>query len=359
MQVDQLIEDDLERPADPVSTGGPQSLVRWEQLGRRGRMFIASGPTEAEIADFLGAPAKRPLRVYVGLGAAPTPEARAALALEEMKRVGAFDRSLIVIVTPTGTGWVDEAAVDALEYLHRGDTAIVAQQYSYLSSYVSVMLEPGYAQTSAAALFRAVHGYWRTLPRDRRPKLFLHGLSLGSYGSEQSMQVYDILGDLVSGAVWSGPTYANPLWLRFLRERTPGSPPWLPKLGDGSLVRFMNQGNPPTIPGAEWGPVRLVYLQYASDPVTFFSPAMLLHEPEWLSGPRGPDVSPDLKWYPVVTGLQVVFDMVDADALGAGIGHRYAAADYLDAWMAVTEPQGWSEAEIARLKARLSAAPAE
>jgi uncharacterized membrane protein len=271
-----------------------------------------------------------------------------------MKRVGAFDRSVVVIATPTGTGWIDEPSVDAIEYLHRGDTAIVGMQYSYLSSYVSVFLEPGYAQISAAALFRAVHGYWRQLPRETRPKLYLNGLSLGSYGSERSLDVYEILGDLVSGAVWSGPTNANPVWSRFVRGRNPDSPPWLPKIGDSSLVRFRNQVNNLDIPGAEWGPMRVVYIQYASDPVTFFSADMLVHEPEWLSGPRGPDVSPNLRWYPIVTGLQVAFDMVDADSLGAGIGHRYAAADYIDAWIAVTQPAGWTEAEIARLKSHLA-----
>jgi uncharacterized membrane protein len=46
--------------------------------------------------------------------------------------VGGFERSVLVVATPTGSGWLDNGAVDTLEYLHGGDTAIVATQYSYL-----------------------------------------------------------------------------------------------------------------------------------------------------------------------------------------------------------------------------------
>jgi uncharacterized membrane protein len=354
LEVDQLVDEDLPRPSDPAATGSPASLVSWGQLGRQGRHFVATGPTKGAIEAFGHGEAKRPIRVYVGLGAAATPEARAALAVAEMKRVGAFDRSVLVIATPTGTGWVDEAAVDTLEYLHGGDTAIVAQQYSYLTSYVSIFVEPGFATETAAALFDAVSGHWKTLPRDARPRLYLFGLSLGAYGSEQSMDLYRVLGDLIQGAVWSGPPYRSPNWQSFTRNRDPESPVWRPRFGDGSLVRFTNQESALEIPGATWGPVRLVYLQYASDPITFFSPDLFFREPQWLSGERGPDVSPELSWFPVVTALQVVFDMAGASALGPGLGHLYAAEDYIDAWMAVTDPRGWAPPEVARLKARFA-----
>ena len=354
LEVDQLIDDDLRPPSGPEVTGSPASLISWKQLGRQGRRFIATGPTKDAIEAFAPGKAKRPIRVYVGLGAAETPEARAALALAELKRVGAFERSVLLIATPTGTGWVDEEAVDPLEYLHHGDTAIVAQQYSYLTSYVSIFVEPGFAKESSQALFNAVYAYWRILPRDARPRLYLFGLSLGAYGSEQSMDLYRVLGDLIDGAVWSGPPFRSPNWQSFTRSRDPGSPVWLPRFGDGSLVRFTNQRDALDIPGAKWGPMRLVYLQYASDPITFFSPDLFLRKPEWLSGKRGPDVSPELSWFPVVTALQVIFDMAGASALGPGLGHLYAARDYIDAWVAVTAPEGWTEPEIERLKSHFA-----
>ena len=350
LALDQLIDDDLVPPSEDFTTGSATSLISWEDLGRQGRGFVVSGPSREAIEDLTGSAAMRPVRVYVGLGAAETPEERAKLAVEEMKRVGAFDRSLLVVAIPTGTGWIDDAAVDTLEYLHRGDTAIVAQQYSYLTSYISLFVEPGYSKASAKALFNAVYGHWRRLPADTRPRLYLHGLSLGSSGSEQSMNLYLVLGDLIHGAVWSGPPFTNPSWAAFTQGRDPESPFWLPRFADGSLVRFTNQQNALDIPGAQWGPMRLVYLQYASDPITFFSTDLFFREPSWLIGTRGPDVSPDLEWIPIVTGLQVAFDMIGASALGPGLGHHYAASHYIDAWVAVTEADGWTDADVARLK---------
>ena len=46
---------------------------------------------------------------------------------------------------------------------------------------------------------------------------------------------------------------------------------WSRRFRDGSFVRFMNQDGEaagPDSPNAAWGPMRVVYLQYASDPVT-------------------------------------------------------------------------------------------
>ena len=114
-----------------------------------------------------------PIRVYVGLRSAETAAERAKLALEELKRVGAFDRSALVVATPTGTGWVDSTRSDSVEYLLHGDVASVAMQYSYLSSPLTLFVDPDYGAETARALFNAVYGYWRTLPKDRRPKFYL------------------------------------------------------------------------------------------------------------------------------------------------------------------------------------------
>ncbi len=351
LAVDQRIDPDLPPPSDAGVTGSAQSLISWKNLGRQGRRFMTSGPTQQDIQSRVSGEAMRPIRVYAGLGAGQTHEARAKLALEELKRVGAFSRSVLVVATPTGTGWIDEAAADSLEYLHRGDTAIVAQQYSYLTSYVSLFVEPGYSAATARALLKAVYGHWTKLPKANRPKLYLYGLSLGAYGSEQSADLYFMLGDLINGAVWSGPPFRSARWSAFTRDRNPGSPAWLPKFRDGSFVRFTNQTNALGIDGATWGPVRIVYLQYASDPITFFSPYWFLQTPDWLVGKRGPEVSKELDWFPVVTAVQIGFDMIHASDLGRGLGHMYAASHYIDAWLEVTEPDGWSREDVERLKA--------
>jgi len=346
----ELIEPETERPQDARKTGSAASIIAWEDLGRTGREFVASGPTAAEIRTFWSKQAVEPIRVYVGLNAAETAEERAQLALQELDRTAAFERSVLVIITPTGTGWIDPAAIDTLEYLHDGDVASVAVQYSYLTSWLSLLVEPDYGTETAQALFSAVYARWRELPEDRRPRLYLHGLSLGSLASEASTELFEVLDDPYHGALWSGPPFANRLWQYVTRRREPDTPAWLPRLRDGSFVRFTNQSNALDISGARWGPMRVVYLQYASDPVTFFEYRSLYRQPEWMNPPRGPDVSPELRWYPVVTFLQLMLDMALATTAPVGHGHVYAPEHYIDPWVEVTDVEDKSAEELQRLK---------
>jgi uncharacterized membrane protein len=357
-ELDKLIEPETERPTDPMKTGSNASLLAWKELGRAGREFISSGPTREDISAFSGGEVLEPLRVYVGLRSADTPKARAKLALEELKRVGGFQRSVLIVVTPTGTGWVDPAALNSVEYLHGGAVASVALQYSYLGSWLYLLAGVDYGADAARALFKEIYGFWTTLPTDNRPRLYLHGLSLGSKNSEQSTDLIEVLGDPFAGALWSGPPYSSRLW-RFLTDRrNPGSPAWLPRFRDGSAVRFMNQDGeatgPASAPNATWGPMRIVYLQYASDPVTFFDYRSLYREPDWMLPPRGPDVSPQMQWYSLVTLLQLGVDKFMAISAPIGYGHVYAPAHYIDAWIEVTDVRGWSPDEITRLKQHLS-----
>lgn len=347
---DALFEPDQDQPASPLKTGSAASLLAWKELGRTGRRFVSSGPSADDIATFTGQPALEPIRVYASLRAGDNAGERAKLAFDELKRVGGFERSILVVITPTGTGWVDPAAIDTVEYLHRGDIASVALQYSYLSSPLSLMVEPDYGMEAAQALFAQVYDYWTTLPRDRRPKLYLYGLSLGVLNSERSTDLFEILGDPIQGAVWSGPPFASRVWRQVTEARNAGSPAWLPEFRNGSTFRFMNQ-NGPTVPAeTPWGPMRIVYLQYASDAITFFDYRDLYRRPDWMNNPRGPDVSPHLQWFPIVTMLQLAVDMAVANGTPMGFGHVFAPEHYIDAWLAVTDPSGWSPQEIARLK---------
>lgn len=71
-ELDVLLEPERPQPADPDRTGGAASLVKWRELGRMGRRFIASGPRAAEISAVTAQAAQDPVRVYVGLGGAET-----------------------------------------------------------------------------------------------------------------------------------------------------------------------------------------------------------------------------------------------------------------------------------------------
>lgn len=342
-------------PTIALRSGSAGSLIPWSTIGRDGRIYANSGPSKADIEAVIGRPAMEPLRVSVGLRSAPTTEERAELALDELKRVGGFERSVLLIITPVGTGWVDPAGMDTLEYLMAGDVASVSLQYSYLLSPLSLVVEPDYGSAAAQALFNAVYGYWTTLPHDKRPKLYLNGLSLGAHASEASAQLFDVLSDPYTGALWAGPPFTSGIWRWATTNRQPGSPEWLPRFGNQTIIRFTNQGGDLAIADIPWGPIRIAFLQHASDPIVFFDYATLHREPDWLKGKRGPDVSPILNWYPVVTFLQLGMDMALALDVPPGHGHNYSADDYIDAWLALVEPKGWDAAAIAKLKVAVAA----
>lgn len=350
LEIDHIVDTGVERPTEPMVSGSAESLVSWDAIGRRGKEFVAAGPTREELREFLGRDALRPIRVYVGLEPGETKRERARRALEEVVRTGGFDRSLLVVATPTGTGWLDPGAVDTLEYLHAGDTAIVSMQYSYLPSWITLLVDPGRSRKAARILFDEIYEYWKTLPRASRPKLYLHGLSLGSLGSEASADLFTLFEDPIQGALWSGPPFPSPVWNAVTRDREPDSPAWLPSFRDGAMLRFTGRENSLDRAGERWGSMRFVYIQHASDPMVFFAPELVFQRPAWLVGERGPDVSPHLRWLPIVTFLQIAFDLPMATSVPSGYGHNYAPASYIDAWIAVTEPEGWSADDTERLK---------
>ncbi|MDO9521576.1 MAG: alpha/beta-hydrolase family protein [Pseudohongiella sp.] len=356
-RIDALIEPEFEPPLETNKTGSATSLISWEQLGRQGRRFVSLAPTRQQIAEYAPlqsiAQTMDPLRVYVGLNSAETAQERADLALAELLRVGAFSRAVLVLITPTGTGWVDPGSIGPLEYLYGGNTASVAAQYSYLSSPLAILSEADYGVETARAMFQTIYGYWSELPADDRPDFYLLGLSLGALNSDLSFDFYDIIEDPFHGALWSGPPFRSETWRSVTQLRDPGSPAWLPKFRHGAVVRFANQSGGLDLPGSDWGAFRIAFLQYASDPITFFAPQVLYREPDWMQGARGPDVTPDLRWFPVVTMLQLAADMASGVS-PRGYGHAYAAEHYLDSWVALTEPAGWTSEELGRLRAFFS-----
>ena len=272
-RIDELLPADLSPPEDPSKSGSSKSLVSWATLGAQGREHVLAAPSERDISALTGGPAMEPLRVYVGLNSGETPEQRAALALAELKRVGAFGRSVLVIATPTGTGWVDPSGMAPLEILQRGDVASVSVQYSYLPSWLSLLIEPDYGVNTARAVFQAVYDYWRALPKERRPRLYLFGLSLGARNSDLSADLFDVVADPYQGALWVGPPWDSVTWRRVTEKRLARSPVWLPRFRDKSLFHFTTQRNNLNETNVHWGPMRMVILQYPSDPIVFLRPA--------------------------------------------------------------------------------------
>ncbi|WP_312127917.1 alpha/beta hydrolase [Brevundimonas sp.] len=347
-RIDATLPDDGQSPSDPLATGSPASLIDWSSMGAEGRAFVSQGPDASAISAVTDRPALQPLRIYVGMGSAETAAERARLALNEAIRVGAFERDALVIATPTGTGWMDPSAHFPLEVLLDGDVATVGVQYSYLPSWLSLLAVPEYGAESARAVFLAFHDFWSRLPEDTRPKLYLFGLSLGAINTDLSYDFYDVVDAPMDGVFMSGPPFTSRGWGQLTRDRDAGTPAWLPRFRNGEVVRFMNQNGIPPQSG-EWGSTRILYLQYATDGIVFFSPSLIWQRPEWLDQPRGPGVSPRLRWVPIVTFLQVGFDLLTATTTPSGQGHVYAGVDYMTGWNAMLGTDRSPE-ELARLK---------
>ncbi|MBW8637384.1 alpha/beta-hydrolase family protein [Hoeflea sp. WL0058] len=330
--------------------GSAESLVGWEEMGQPGRDFVTGGPDAAAISAFTGKPALDPVRVYVGRANADTPQERADLALAELIRLGAFDRKVLVLVSPTGTGWMDPGSHDPLEYMHNGDIATVAVQYSYLQSPFALLFETRTGLDQASATISTIYDYWTTLPADRRPRLYIHGLSLGAWSSMYATTLFQLVNDPIDGAFWAGPPFPSEFWNKVQHGRNKGTPWVLPKIGDGSLIRY-SAPDENEAGYADWGDMRMMFLQYPSDPIVFFDPLSALRPPVWMREPPGRGVSPYLRFMPIVTQFQLALDMALSTAAPAGYGHAYYAHDYIDPWVEVTAPEDWTAADTERLKA--------
>ncbi|ORC10776.1 hypothetical protein C3473_16440 [Mycobacterium kansasii] len=336
-------------PRTSLRSGGPQSLVSWDSLGHQGRIFVEAGPTVAELTKFSGTPATEPIRAYAGLDSAKGITETAELAARDLQRAGGLQRAVVAVATTTGTGWINEAEADALEYIYNGNTAIVSMQYSYLPSWLSFLVDKENARHAGQALFEAVDKLIRQMPEFKRPKLVVFGESLGSFGGEAPFMTLDNVLARTDGALFSGPTFNNTIWNDLTSTRDPGSPEWLPIYHHGANVRFVARPSDLQRPDEPWGRPRVVYLQHASDPIAWWTPDLLFKKPDWLREPRGYDVLPQTRWIPVVTFLQVTADMAVAVEVPPGHGHHYVA-DAADAWAAILSPPGWTQQMTERLR---------
>jgi uncharacterized membrane protein len=325
-------------PTSSLRSGGPGSLVTWDSLGREGRAFTGQGPTASDIESVMHRPAVEPIRAYAGLDSADDTESRAALAVDDLERAGGFQRANLLVVTTTGSGWVDPALVDTFEYFSGGSAATVGMQYSYLPSWLSFLVDQKKAREAGRALFDTVYDRWSKLPPDQRPRLYVAGESLGSFGGETAFSGEYDLRNRTAGTLFAGPPNFNTLFREFSDNRDPGSPEIQPVYKDGRTVRFTADATKPTTPQDQpWDGTRVLYLMHSSDPIVWWSPNLVFHEPDWIGEAPGRDVLEGMVWMPFVTFWQVTADLPFATGVPAGHGHKYTA-EYVNGWQAVMQP---------------------
>lgn len=339
------------QPNSRLRSGSTGSAANWEGLGREGRRFVSSGPDANAISQFTGKPAKEPIRVYAGLNNADGRHAQVELAMKELERTGAFDRKKLVVATPTGSGWIEAETVAALEYMHDGDTAIVATQYSYLPSGFAFVLDQGDATSMAKELLNAVEDKLHSMPQDTRPKLIAYGLSLGSYGGQSDFAgENDFENRLDAGFFVGTPGFSEP-WRTITRDRDAGTPQVEPVYHHAKVIKFVT--NSRDVLNDTDPRYKIVYFQYATDPFVWFDARLLYAKPDWMREAPGRGVSSHLYWFPVVTFLQVAIDQIYSLTISGDNGHDYSQ-DTVAPLAAATKPQNWNADKTRTLQALIA-----
>ncbi|SNS49647.1 Uncharacterized membrane protein [Micrococcales bacterium KH10] len=355
-----LVDPGSTPPTVRERSGSSDSLVNWEDLGREGRRFVTRGPHRSEIVSFeqsrdsgsqLDEAVKEPIRAYAGLTSSIADAAQTVVA--ELDRTDAWDREALLVVTTTGSGWVDPAMVAAFELVHGGDTAVAAMQYSYLPSWMAFLADRGTPATAGQVLFEAVYAKWSQQPAQSRPKLYAAGISLGSYGMQAAFSGLQDLQTRTDGALFAGTPYFVPMWNHITDHRDPGSTQVSPVYQGGEKVRFYT-GDSTELHG-EWQAPRTVYIQHGSDGTSWWDPEMLLIKPDWMKETGAPDVMNQVNWFPVTSFWQVGFDLFFAagDDIPMGVGHQFQL-EYADGFVAIVQPEGWTSADTQLLREALT-----
>ncbi|PEG58594.1 alpha/beta-hydrolase family protein [Mycolicibacterium boenickei] len=345
---DKSTAEGVTQPNAPERSGSPASAQAWDTLGREGRSFVAGGPSAQQISTVTTQPALTPIRVYAGRTSADSVSGIAEQVVAELHRTHAFERKVLAVVTTTGRGWVNPNVAAALEYVNGGDTAIASMQYSFLPSALSFIADRETPPLAGQALFEAVHRVWATLPEAKRPKLVVFGESLGSFGGQSAFASGADIVARTDGALLVGtPNFAQP-WGRITANRDAGSFERLPVVDRGRHIRFASRTSDVNLPGP-WEFPRVVFWQHASDPITWWSFDLLLHRPDWLREPLGPDVDPGMRWLPFVTFWQVTLDMIFSADVPYGYGHAFGP-DAADLWVDILAPRPWDPALTDRIQ---------
>ena len=285
---------------------------------------------EDQIAEVTRTPladVKAPIRCYSGLETAETVHGRVTAVMEEMERLGAFERSVICVFSPTGTGYINYVAIEALEYLTRGDCATVGLQYSLRPSYLSLD-RVRIAREQNLALLNALTWRIRALPPEKRPRLVGFGESLGAQ-TLQSCFLHEGVAGFERAGIDSALFLGTPAGSQWKREWRINPQEEDPK---GEVVHVANYEQWQAVTAGRTTPARVVLLDNPEDPITKFTPRLAVMRPSWLptGGPKPPGVPESAIWMPYTTMLVVLIDIVNAIDFKPGVfvarGHDYRAS---------------------------------
>ena len=320
---DRVMDPGYDRPPEsPLRSAGPGSALSFSRTGRQGRRFITDVPTPEEIESVMGTPAvNEPIRVFVGYDAARDRDDRIELAMSELRRTGAFDRDLLIVSCPAGTGYVNTLPMEVADYVTLGEAASVAVQYARLPSLLAIQQTPEGAEHHRL-LLRSIQAELATRPPERRPRVVVYGESLGAWAGQDAFigreaTGFDELG--VDVALWVGTPHYSKWRHEALADEGSG-------IGPGSVEEIDSI--------SDLGPDpermrRAVLLTHYNDPVNRLDASLIIREPEWLGKDRLPGIPVEQQWIPVITAIQTIVDTFNATNPVPGVfratGHDYRA----------------------------------
>ena len=336
-------------------SGSDASLLPFADLGQQGRRYVTDVVTPELIEEVMGEPAvAHPIRTYVGFNSEPLyPTGRAELALAELDRTGAFDRSYLLLVSPTGTGWVDHTLIETAEFLTRGDIATCCVQYGRYPSFLSVQ-KVALGRSQFRLLLWGVNQRLAERPPDRRPRVLVFGESLGAWTSSdvvmfQGIEGFDHYG--IDRALWVGlPWLAK--WSRMGMTR--GASAMVP---EGTVGVFDRHEQLAELTDTQRARLRATILSHDNDPIAVMGPELIVRPPAWLAdSQRGRGVPEQMRWRPLITFVQTAMDAANAMVSVPGdfgsFGHDYRADMVRFVRDAYALPAA-SDAQVARIEAVL------
>ena len=311
-------------PPHPYLSGSLESDVPYATLSKQGRRFVWNAQAPEVISEIMGEDAVDVIRVYVGLESADDEAQRVALAMRELERTGAFEREWLLIDMPTGTGYVNYAAVSVLEMLSRGNCATVAMQYAARPSPLSLdRVDEGRKQ--ARLLIDAISERIRGMPVEGRPKVVLFGESLGAWTSQDAFLNQGTQGLVDAGidyAIWIGTPHFSRWKEQILRDQRDDVEPEL-------IGVFNDIDEWEATPVEQRERMRYVMITHHNDGVARFGPGLVVQAPEWLgdSESRWREIPRGMRWTPNTTFFQTLVDMKNSANVVAGVfaatGHDY------------------------------------
>ncbi len=313
-----------EPPTSSARSAGPGSITTFARTGRQGRRFLLDVPGPDDIAAVMGVPARaEPVRVFVGYDQARSAEDRVRIALAELERTGAYERAVLIVGSPAGTGVVNTVPFETADYLLAGDSAGVAVQYERLPSLLSLHR----VGVGGLHLRLLLEGIRRAIDRrrpGRRPRVLLYGESLGAWAGQNALlaagggtRALDRLG--VDRALWVGTPYYSG-WMRAVLAG---------ETEDASVLEVSSAAELEDLGAGALADLRAVLLAHEDDPVRKLSLELLLQRPDWLGAERPGGISSRQRFTPLITALQTALDTANATNPTPGVfraaGHDYRA----------------------------------